>query len=120
MTSLFMTILKMSAGGALVALLVIGARAIVARRSGPFLPVLYALLLLRLALPFSVPSPLSLQNLLQLPQTPSAAVQSAPEMAEQLPLSTIIRLTMPLATSLLCRRTIRLPPFRFRHHLRII
>jgi beta-lactamase regulating signal transducer with metallopeptidase domain/vancomycin resistance protein YoaR len=97
MTTLFMTILRMSAGGAFMALLVIGARAIVARRSGPFLPILYALLMLRLALPFSAPSPLSLQNLLQLPQTSAAAVQPAPEITEQLPVAA--EETLPIANN---------------------
>ena len=56
MAGLFVTVLQMSLGGALLAMLVIGARAVIRRRSRPFLPLLYALLMLRLALPFFIQS----------------------------------------------------------------
>ncbi|NLT97978.1 MAG: hypothetical protein GXW96_07520 [Christensenellaceae bacterium] len=78
MKEIFTAVLSMSLSGALLALLIIGARAIIGRRPGPFLPVLYALLMLRLMLPFSVPSPLSAMNLLPVPpvNTPTATVQT--------------------------------------------
>lgn len=81
MTELFLSVLDMSLGGAILALLVLGARAVIKRRSGPFLPVLYALLVLRLALPFSVASPLSLQNLWNMSplQPPVVSTQPEPE-----------------------------------------
>ena len=84
MTVLFITILKMSLGGALMAALIVGARTVIVRRSGPFLALLYGLLMLRLMLPFSVSSPFNLQNLIQMPQAPtSAAVQSVPDAGSQ-------------------------------------
>ncbi len=74
MAGLFQTVLTMSLGAGLLALLILGARSLLGRRPGPFLPVLYALLMLRLALPLFVPSPLSLQNLLHVPETPLSTV----------------------------------------------
>ncbi len=74
MAGLFQTVLTMSLGAGLLALLILGARSLLGRRPGPFLPVLYALLMLRLALPLFVPSPLSLQNLLYVPETPISTV----------------------------------------------
>lgn len=86
MTELFLSVLDMSLGGAILALLVLGARAVIKRRSGPFLPVLYALLVLRLALPFSVASPLSLQNLWNMSslQPSAVAVQQGPKAGEEI------------------------------------
>jgi len=76
MKEIFTAVLSMSLGGALLALLII-ARALVVRRPGPFLPVLCALLMLRLMLPFSVPSPFSAMNLLpRQVNTQTAAVQT--------------------------------------------
>ncbi len=74
MAGLFQTVLTMSLGAGLLALLILGARSLLGRRPGPFLPVLYALLMLRLALPLFVPSPLSFQNLLHVPETPLSTV----------------------------------------------
>lgn len=73
MTAVFETVLNMSAGAGILALLVLGARAVIGRRAAAFLPVLYALLFLRLALPVSIPSPLSVQNVLPIPGTGVAA-----------------------------------------------
>ena len=74
MDDLLSAILQMSLGGSLLALLILGARALIGRRPGPFMPLLYAFLMLRLAFPFSIQCPLSIQNLLSMPETQTVAV----------------------------------------------
>ncbi len=67
MTALFATVLRMSLGAGLTALLVLATRALLGRRPGVLMPMLYVLLLLRMVLPFSVASPFSIENLIPYP-----------------------------------------------------
>ncbi len=63
MSNIFVWILRISAEAAILAVLILGARAIIARRPGIWLTLLYALIALRLIVPFTVSSPLSVQNI---------------------------------------------------------
>ncbi len=87
MTSVFESVLRISAEAAVLVLLVLGARLIVGRRPSMMLTVLYALIAIRLILPFAVSSPLSVHNLWSEPQTQLAAVfdDTAPVSAGSVP-----------------------------------
>lgn len=69
MTSVFPSVLRISTEAAVLALLVLGARLIVGRRPGLMLTILYALIAIRLIVPFTVSSPLSVHNLWNESQT---------------------------------------------------
>jgi len=84
MTDLFQTILTMSASAGLLALLVIGARALLARRQTVMLTVLFALLIAKLVVPLSIESPASLQNLVNTADISAIAVET-PVIEQSLP-----------------------------------
>lgn len=78
MTSVFESVLRISTEAAVLALLVLGARLIVGRRPGLMLTILYALIAIRLIVPFTVSSPLSVHNLWNESQTQiEAAINSS-------------------------------------------
>ena len=64
MTSVFETVIKMSAGAVILAVLIIAARAIIGRRAAALMPLFYALLIFRLLIPVHIQSPASIQNVL--------------------------------------------------------
>ncbi len=70
MTQIFQTVLTMSISGSILALLVLGARAIIARRQTVLLTVLFALLIAKLLFPLSIESPASVHNLLSMKNVP--------------------------------------------------
>ena len=83
MTHVFTTILEMSLGSALLILLVFAARGIAGRKLPMLMPVLCALIVVKLIVPISIQSPLSIQNLLssQAAQTiidPTVPLQTEP------------------------------------------
>lgn len=84
MTQMFETVLKMSLEAGVLALLIIGARALIKCKQAIVLTVLFAMLIAKLILPLSVQSPLSIQNLLQAPKTSpkTETVQIVPKPAE--------------------------------------
>ena len=68
MTALFESVLRISAEAAVLALLVLVARLIVGQRPGLMLTALYALIAVRLIVPFAISSPLSVHNIWNEPQ----------------------------------------------------
>ncbi len=73
MTSMFEAILRISVEASALCVLVLIARLIVGRRPGRLLTLLYALIAVRLIVPFSVSSPLSIHNIWREPQKQIAA-----------------------------------------------
>lgn len=69
MTHVFETILYMSASAGILALLVLGARALFGRRQTVIMSVLFALVIAKLVFPLSIESPASLQNLVKIQDT---------------------------------------------------
>ncbi len=69
MTSIFESVLRISAEAAVLAVLVLVARLIVGRRPGILLTALYALIAVRLIVPLAISSPLSVHNIWIEPQT---------------------------------------------------
>ena len=76
MTHVFETILEMSFGAALLALLVIAARSVAGKKPVMLMPVLCAMLILKLVIPISVQSPLSVQNIFSA-HTPQTVIEMA-------------------------------------------
>ncbi len=68
MTSMFEAMLRISVEAAVLCVLVLIARLIVGRRPGRLLTLLYALIAVRLIVPFAVSSPLSIHNIWNEPQ----------------------------------------------------
>lgn len=68
MTAVFKTLIEMSAGAGILAVLILAARAIIGRRAAALLPLFYALLIFRLLIPVSIQSPASIQNVFTVPQ----------------------------------------------------
>lgn len=66
MTQIFETVLTMSLGASVLALLVLGARALIGRRQTVLLTILFAMLIAKLIFPLSIESPTSIQNLFAL------------------------------------------------------
>ncbi len=64
MTILFENLLQISVGAAILGLLVIGARAAIKSRHTVLVTVLYVMFIVKLIVPFSIESPLSVQNLI--------------------------------------------------------
>lgn len=63
MAGLFKAVLEISVSACVLILLTLGARLIIGRKPGIILPLLSVLILVRLAVPVNIPSPLSVQNL---------------------------------------------------------
>lgn len=63
MTYIFETVLEISFGASILALLILGARSLIGRRQNALMPVLCALLIAKLIIPLSIESPLSIQNI---------------------------------------------------------
>ena len=76
MTLIFKTVLDMSIGAGLLALLIFLVRGIIGRRLAVIMPVLCALLIAKLLIPISVQSPLSIQNIWAV-QTPQSSIELA-------------------------------------------
>ncbi len=63
MAGVFNTVLEVSISAGVLILLALGARLVIGRRPGIIFPILSALIIVRLAVPVIIPSPLSVQNL---------------------------------------------------------
>ena len=69
MINIFETVLRLSLSTGVLGLLVLGARQIIGRRPGVFLPVLYALVIAKLLIPISIESTASIENIWNNPNT---------------------------------------------------
>ena len=74
MTLFFETILKMSIGAGVLALLIICIRSFVGRKLAILMPLMCAVLIAKLIIPLSIPSPLSVQNIFAA-QDPQTAIE---------------------------------------------
>lgn len=79
MAGLFRIVLEVSITAGVISLMSLGARLLMGRRSGALLPLLTVLIIARLAIPFSISSPLSIQNLLPRIELPAGAESALPE-----------------------------------------
>lgn len=79
MAGVFKIVLEVSISAGVISLMALGARLLMGRRSSVLLPLLTALIIVRLAIPFSISSPLSVQNLLPRIELPAGAESVSPE-----------------------------------------
>lgn len=84
MTQIFEIVLNISLEAGILALLIIGARVLIKHKQALVLTILFAMLIVKLILPLSIHSPLSLQNFFQVPKpwTETETVQMSPTSAQ--------------------------------------